>query len=51
MNRYFYKLINQTDFVWEIEASVNDTYRKNNINYGIFVSNKRQFIGYSFKST
>ena len=50
MDKYFYKIINNIDFVWKIEAIVNDPYKLNKIDYRHYVCNKRQFIPYSFES-
>lgn len=50
MDRYFYKIIDNIDFVWKIETILNDPYKQNEIDYGHYVCNKRQFIAYLFES-
>ena len=50
MEKYFYKIIDNIDFVWKVETILNDPYKLHKIDYGHYVCNKRQFIPYLFES-
>ena len=50
MEKYFYKIVDNIDFVWKIESILNDPYRQNEIDFGHFACNKRLFNPYIFKS-
>jgi hypothetical protein len=50
MNRYFYKIVDNIDFVWKIETITSDPYKLNETDFGHFVCNQRQFIPYLFQS-
>jgi hypothetical protein len=49
MNRYFYKIVDNIDFVWKIEKVTSDPYKLDEIDNGHFVCNQRQFIPYLFQ--
>lgn len=43
MEKVFYMLVGSTDFVWKVESSANDPYKKNAFVVGQYVLNKRVF--------
>lgn len=50
MEKYFYKLVDNIDFVWKINTHVLDPYKKGEIDFGHYVSNQRVFNPYLFES-
>lgn len=50
MDKYFYKIIDDIDFVWKIETVTVDPYKLNENDFGHFVCNQRQFVPYLFQS-
>lgn len=50
MDRYFYKVIDNIDFVWKVETITNDPYKLNEVDFGHYICNNRQYIGYIFHS-
>lgn len=50
MEKVFYKLVDNTDFVWKVESSANDPYKKNALAFGQYVCNKRVFNPAIFES-
>jgi hypothetical protein len=50
MEKYFYKIVDNIDFVWKIEAIINDPYKQNEIDFGHYACNKRLFNPYIFES-
>jgi hypothetical protein len=50
MERYFYKIVDNIDFVWKIEPVLDDPYKLNTTDFGYFVCNQKQFIPYLFQS-
>lgn len=50
MEKYFYKIVDNIDFVWKIEPIINDPYKQNEINFGHYACNKRIFNPHIFES-
>jgi hypothetical protein len=50
MDRYFFKIIDNIDFVWKIERITNDPYKTDETSFGHFVCNQRQFVPFLFQS-
>lgn len=50
MEKYFYKIVDNIDFVWKIETILNDPYRQNELDFGHYACNKRLFNPYIFES-
>jgi len=50
MEKYFYKLVDNIDFVWKINTHVLDPYKKGEMDFGHYVSNQRVFNPYLFES-
>jgi hypothetical protein len=50
MEKYFYKLVDNIDFVWKINTHVLDPYKKGEIDFGHYVNNQRVFNPYLFES-
>jgi len=50
MEKVFYKLVDNTDFVWKVESSANDPYKKDTITFRQYVCNKRMFNPAIFES-
>jgi len=50
MEKYFYKLVDNIDFVWKINIHVLDPYKQGEIDFGHYVSNQRVFNPYIFES-
>jgi hypothetical protein len=50
MDRYFYKIVDDIDFVWKIERVRSDAYKLNETDFGHFVCNHRLFVPYLFKN-
>lgn len=46
MDKYFFKIVDNIDFVWKIEMVKKDPYRLDETDLGLFVCNQRQFIPY-----
>jgi hypothetical protein len=49
MDRYFYKIIDNIDFVWKIETITDDPYKLNELDFGHYTCNQKQYIGYIFQ--
>ena len=43
MEKYFFKLVDNIDFVWKIKLHVLDPYKEGEIDFGHYVSNLRVF--------
>lgn len=43
MEKYFYKLVHNIDFVWKIKVQVQDPYRQGEMHFGHYVCNQRVF--------
>jgi len=43
MDKYFYKIVDNIDFVWKIEKIIDDPYKLDEIEYGHFVCNQKQY--------
>lgn len=50
MDRYFFKVIDNIDFVWKIEENTKDPYKGNEIEFTLSVCNERQFVPYLFRT-
>jgi hypothetical protein len=50
MDRYFFKVIDNIDFVWKIEKNVADPYKGDDVSFGLFVCNEHQFVPYLFRT-
>ena len=50
MERYFYKIIDNIDFVWKISLNVFDPYKQGEMDFGHYVNNQRVFNPYLFES-
>jgi hypothetical protein len=50
MEKYFYKLVDNIDFVWKINTHVLDPYKQGEIDFGHYVNNQRVFNPYLFES-
>lgn len=50
MEKYFYKIVDNIDFVWKIEPISNDPYKQNEIDFGHYACNKRLFNPNIFES-
>ena len=50
MDKYFYKIVDSIDFVWKIEKVIDDPYKLDEIDYGHFVCNQKQFSPFLFQS-
>ena len=50
MEKYFYKLVDNIDFVWKIEVNDKDPYRQGEMDYGHYVCNQRVFNPSIFES-
>lgn len=50
MDKYFFKIVDDIDFVWKIEKITNDPYKLDETDFGHFVCNQRQFIPYLLQS-
>jgi hypothetical protein len=50
MERYFYKIIDNIDFVWKISLNVLDPYKQGEMDFGHYVNNQRVFNPYLFES-
>jgi len=50
MEKYFFKLVDNIDFVWKIKVHVLDPYKQGEIDFGHYVSNQRVFNPYLFES-
>jgi len=50
MEKYFYKLVDNIDFVWKIKHHVLDPYKQGEIDFGHYVNNQRVFNPYLFES-
>lgn len=43
MDKYFYKIVDNIDFVWKIEKIIDDPYKLDEIEHGHFVCNQKQY--------
>lgn len=50
MEKYFYKLVDNIDFVWKIKFHATDPYKQGEIDFGRYVNNQRVFNPYLFES-
>jgi hypothetical protein len=50
MEKYFYKLVDNIDFVWKIEVNDQDPYRQGEMDYGHYICNQRVFNPTIFES-
>jgi hypothetical protein len=50
MEKFFYKLVDNTDFVWKVENVSNDPYKENTLTFRQYVCNKRVFNPVIFES-
>lgn len=50
MEKYFFKLVDNIDFVWKIKLHDLDPYKQGEIDFGHYVSNQRVFNPYIFES-
>ena len=50
MEKYFFKLVDNIDFVWKIKLHVLDPYKQGEIDFGHYVNNQRVFNPYLFES-
>lgn len=50
MEKYFYKIVDNIDFVWKINTHVQDPYKKGEMDFGLYVGNQRVFNPYLFES-
>lgn len=50
MEKFFFKLVDNIDFVWKINMHESDTYKKGEIDFGHYVNNQRVFNPYIFES-
>lgn len=50
MEKYFYKLTDNIDFVWKIKVHDQDPYRQGEMDFGHYVCNQRVFNPYIFES-
>jgi hypothetical protein len=50
MEKYFYKLVDNIDFVWKINIHVQDPYKQGEIDFGHYVCNQRVFNPYVFEN-
>ena len=50
MERYFYKIIDNIDFVWKISLNVLDPYKQGEMDFCHYVNNQRVFNPYLFDS-
>ena len=50
MEKYFYKLVSNIDFVWKIKIHNQDPYRQGEMDFGHYVCNQRVFNPYIFES-
>lgn len=50
MEKYFYKLTDNIDFVWKINVHVQDPYKQDELDFGHYVCNQRVFNPYVFDS-
>jgi hypothetical protein len=50
MQKYFYKVAGDIDFIWKIEVHVQDPYRQGELDFGHYMCNQRVFNPYLFES-
>ena len=50
MEKYFFKIVDNIDFVWKINTHVLDPYKQGEIDFGHYVSNQRVFNPYIFET-
>lgn len=50
MEKYFYKIVDNIDFVWKINIHVHDPYKQNELDFGHYVCNQRVFNPYIFEN-
>jgi hypothetical protein len=50
MAKYFFKIVDNIDFVWKIETETTDPYKLNETTFRHFVCNERQFVPYLFQT-
>jgi hypothetical protein len=49
MDKYYFKIVDNIDFVWKVEKITSDPYKLNEIDFGHFVCNQRQYVPYLFQ--
>lgn len=50
MDKYFFKIVDNIDFVWKIETVKKDPYKADETDFGLFVCDQRQFVPYLFNN-
>ena len=50
MEKYFYKIVDNIDFVWKINIHVQDPYKQGELDFGHYVCNQRVFNPHVFES-
>jgi hypothetical protein len=50
MEKYFFKIVDNIDFVWKVKKITSDPYKLDETDFGHFVCNQRQFVPYLFQS-